>query len=121
MSVAIRSNVGLGPTTSGLQILLSERGAERQLGVRPPLVIAELDLERSVIEPLDHGAHLTANEPTLGPVHEQSDHVENLMGAGAGTGGTSEEIAAGQSWEVFPGPHNPRRPNDAGPLRPGDH
>jgi hypothetical protein len=52
--------------------------AERELRVRPPLVITEFDLERPIIEMLDHRADLTPNEPMLGHVHEQSDDVENV-------------------------------------------
>jgi hypothetical protein len=60
--------------------------AKRDLRIRPPIIIAELDLEHAVIERLDHGANLPANEPMLGNVDEQSDDIENGDRCGSGHG-----------------------------------
>lgn len=60
--------------------------AERDLGVGPPRVIAELDLEHVVVEALDDGAHLAANETMFGHVDEQSHDIEDVDWGGLSHG-----------------------------------
>jgi hypothetical protein len=64
--------------------------ADRELGVRSSLVVAEFNLEFAIVEPLDHSAHLTPNERMLGHVHEQGDDIENVDSGGGRHEGTSE-------------------------------
>jgi hypothetical protein len=94
---------------------------DRELRVRPPLVIAELNLEHALVEPLDHGPHLAPDKPMLGHVHEQGDDVENVDGSGGRHGWN---LRGDSSWSIagsLPSPHNPAGPIDPGPLRPDDY
>lgn len=56
-------------------------GAQGELGVCTALIVTELDFEHTIIELLDHGAHLPTNKPMLGHVHQQGDDVENVDGS----------------------------------------
>jgi hypothetical protein len=70
---------------------------KRQFGVRSSLVIAELNLEHALIEPLDHCADLTANKPMLGHVDEQSNHIENVDG---GRGRHGRNLRGDSRWSI---------------------
>ena len=69
MWIPLRGAVGLAKVP---------RLSQGQRRVGPPLVVAELDFEGLVIEKLDDGPHLTADEPVVGQVAEKGDDGRGL-------------------------------------------
>jgi len=53
---------------------------ESQFGVGTSVIVAELDLVRTVVELLHDRTHLSADESVLRQVHEESDDVEDADG-----------------------------------------
>jgi hypothetical protein len=72
-------------------------GSKRKFGIGAPLIIAELNLEHALVEPLDDGADLTPNKPMLGHVHQQSDDVENVDGS---VGRHGRNLRGDSSWSI---------------------
>ncbi len=53
-------------------------GPKRELSVRTPLIVGELDFERRPVELVDDGSDLAPYERVLGKVLEQRNDIEDV-------------------------------------------